>query len=77
MMTCPICGGDPNLLGHLGQRSHYRCRACGWTWTPDRIEFDVDQEDDSEEPAPLDSEDPQDNLDPPDPDPGDDDWSEP
>lgn len=32
---CIICDGHGELLGHLGQRPHYRCRYCG-------IEFSVE-----------------------------------
>jgi len=27
--TCPACGGSGIPLGHLGSRSHFRCRNCG------------------------------------------------
>lgn len=31
---CPQCGGaSPVLLGLLGRLAHYRCRACGWTFS--------------------------------------------
>lgn len=26
---CPLDGGEATLLGKLGSRSHFRCRACG------------------------------------------------
>ena len=26
---CPLCGGQQQILGKLGQRVHLRCRACG------------------------------------------------
>lgn len=26
---CPVCGGPGALLGKLGNRWHFRCRACG------------------------------------------------
>lgn len=28
-MTCPACNGELFELGTLGNRQHYRCRACG------------------------------------------------
>jgi hypothetical protein len=28
-MSCPACGGDCGNLGRLGNRAHFRCRACG------------------------------------------------
>jgi hypothetical protein len=31
--TCPQCGGQPMLLGKLGNITHLRCRACGWDFT--------------------------------------------
>lgn len=27
--SCPVCGGDGQLLGQLGNLTHFRCRACG------------------------------------------------
>jgi hypothetical protein len=27
--SCEVCGGDLGLLGFLGRRAHYQCRACG------------------------------------------------
>lgn len=27
---CPMCGGEAQLMGQLGNRKHYRCRDCGW-----------------------------------------------
>ncbi len=27
---CAMCGGYRELLGSLGQTSHFRCRDCGW-----------------------------------------------
>jgi tRNA(Ile2) C34 agmatinyltransferase TiaS len=29
MPSCPCCGGDGTFLGALGDRLHFRCRACG------------------------------------------------
>jgi len=26
---CPLCGGTQQILGKLGERVHFRCRACG------------------------------------------------
>lgn len=26
---CPVCSGVCNVMGELGSRIHYRCRACG------------------------------------------------
>jgi tRNA(Ile2) C34 agmatinyltransferase TiaS len=26
---CPLCGGHQQILGNLGDRVHFRCRACG------------------------------------------------
>jgi tRNA(Ile2) C34 agmatinyltransferase TiaS len=26
---CPLCGGQQQILGQLGERVHFRCRACG------------------------------------------------
>lgn len=31
--ACPECEGDGVWLGQLGDRAHYRCRACGWTYS--------------------------------------------
>lgn len=28
--ACSMCGGELAYLGTLGNREHYRCRACGW-----------------------------------------------
>lgn len=28
--ACPQCGGETAVLGVLGRRVHFRCRACGW-----------------------------------------------
>jgi len=28
-MRCPACSGEGILLGSLGAREHFRCRACG------------------------------------------------
>jgi hypothetical protein len=30
---CGLCGGELILLGTLGNRRHYRCRACGMDWS--------------------------------------------
>lgn len=30
---CDQCGGEPVLLGMLGDRLHLRCRQCGWQWS--------------------------------------------
>jgi hypothetical protein len=27
--NCPICGGEPVVMGQLGNRVHCRCRNCG------------------------------------------------
>lgn len=33
---CPCCGArTPVFLGSLGRREHYRCRACGITYSGD------------------------------------------
>ena len=34
---CPTCGGEGHLIGDLGQRRHFRCRACG-------IDFSLNQQ---------------------------------
>lgn len=31
---CPECGAMPEVLGTLGSTTHYRCRNCGWTFSP-------------------------------------------
>lgn len=31
--SCPMCGGQPTLLGKLGQVTWLRCRHCGWEYT--------------------------------------------
>lgn len=32
-LSCPQCGSlDVPELGQLGELTHYRCRACGWTF---------------------------------------------
>jgi len=33
MSRCPMCPGKGVLLGKLGARSHWRCRACGMQWS--------------------------------------------
>ena len=30
---CPQCGGDPTLIGKLGNLDWFRCRQCGWEWS--------------------------------------------
>lgn len=34
-IECPACGNDEEnaLLGQLGRRCHFRCRACGITFS--------------------------------------------
>lgn len=42
---CPMCSDNrPTLLGFLGTRAHYRCRACGWTYSPELDLFDTDSD---------------------------------
>jgi hypothetical protein len=31
MENCTVCDGELILLGRMGGRNHYRCRACGMT----------------------------------------------
>lgn len=52
-MTCPTCGGEPILMGCLGDLDWFRCRACGWEWSmPDDPGDDPgdDLDDDEEKP---------------------------
>jgi len=30
---CPLCEGEVYLIGTLGLVKHFRCRACGWTFS--------------------------------------------
>lgn len=30
---CPVCQGDGMFLGSLGNLDHFRCRACGLTFS--------------------------------------------
>lgn len=46
MPECPQCGGLGCYLGTLGRLTHYRCRACGWTFDQG---FDPEERDDSRE----------------------------
>lgn len=33
MRPCPLCNGPANKLGRLGNLNHYRCTACGMTFS--------------------------------------------
>ena len=33
--TCPVCDGEGEVLGQLGNLIHYRCRACGMDFSTD------------------------------------------
>lgn len=49
-MTCPYCGSDElMLIGHIGNRTHYRCRHCGGDSSVDRDENNEETEDAQEE----------------------------
>lgn len=32
VVPCPMCGGDGEILGLLGNLTHYRCSHCGWNF---------------------------------------------
>ena len=38
---CPCGGGQLVLLGKLGRRYHYRCRACGMDSSSERANLDL------------------------------------
>lgn len=48
---CPVCGGDPVPLGHLGNLLWCRCRNCGvdFNVTPDPEPVAVGDDDDADE----------------------------
>lgn len=31
---CPMCNGPGGSMGFLGSKQCYRCRNCGWTFSP-------------------------------------------
>ena len=35
IISCPLCGGQPTLLGKLGNVTWLRCRHCGADFTAD------------------------------------------
>lgn len=34
-IECPVCGGQGQVQGFLGQLTHYRCRNCGMWFSID------------------------------------------
>jgi tRNA(Ile2) C34 agmatinyltransferase TiaS len=40
---CPACGGAAAFLGTLGQREHFRCRACGADFSAEKIPDETDE----------------------------------
>jgi rubredoxin len=40
MNNCPMCNGEPNLLGSLGNLTRLRCRNCGLDYNPSNTDFD-------------------------------------
>jgi tRNA(Ile2) C34 agmatinyltransferase TiaS len=46
MDVCGICGGELVLMGQLGRKAHFRCRACGMEWSKD---IEEEEDDDSGE----------------------------
>lgn len=43
--NCPMCGYVNEPMGALGATVHYRCRACGWTYTAINDNHEPDDED--------------------------------
>jgi hypothetical protein len=38
MNNCPMCEGEPTILGVLGRITWLRCRNCGWDYAADEPE---------------------------------------
>jgi tRNA(Ile2) C34 agmatinyltransferase TiaS len=52
---CPVCDAESAPMGQLGNRLHYRCRACGMMWSTsaevlDPPEQQQDQQDQHDQP---------------------------
>lgn len=40
--SCPMCGGNPVMLGALGNRAHFRCRSCGMDYSIEAGEIETE-----------------------------------
>lgn len=49
MDPCPMCEGDPKVLGRMGDLLWLRCKECGWDYNMRNVDGQETNDQDGEE----------------------------